>query len=126
MSLIYLAGPMSGKPFFNFAAFFQYEEHLQNLGWKVWSPARNDIAKHGEFYKLCPTGSHDELDATGVVLNYRTAMTDDCAMLLGGQITAIALMPGWEHSKGAHVEYALAKCLGLEILYLPELEVVNG
>jgi hypothetical protein len=121
MSLIYLAGPMSGLPFFNFDAFFQYESYLQNLGWKVWSPARNDIAKHGEFYKACPTGSHEELEKTGVVLSYRTALSDDCAMILGGKITALALMPGWHKSKGVQVEYALAKCLGLEIIELPEL-----
>lgn len=119
--VVYLAGPMSGIPYFNFPQFFAYQALLECKGYQVWSPAQNDIGKHGRFYELCPTGSHDELVATGVKLSYRTALKDDLAFIME-RAEAIALMPGWEKSKGAAVEHALAVCLGLEIIELEKLQ----
>jgi hypothetical protein len=119
---VYLAGPMSGRPFCNFPLFFAYEKMLTIRGYVVWSPARNDIKKHGDFWQKCPTGSRAEMDAAGVKnLTYRTALKDDFGVLFD-TADAIAMMPGWRKSKGAATEHALALCLGLEIIYLEKLQ----
>jgi hypothetical protein len=115
--VVYLAGPMSGKAYFNFPEFFWYEDLLRAQGFEVWSPARNDIEKFGAFYCHCPNGTHEELEALGrEIPTYRTALKDDLNFILD-KAEAIALMPGWETSKGAVIEHALAVCLGLEIIF---------
>ena len=118
--LVYLAGPMSGKPFFNFPAFFAYEEWLRDQGYDVWSPARNDIVKYGPFYRECPNGSAEELARCNPRPAYRDVLRDDLNFLLDTDCI-VALMPGWENSKGARVEFHLAHCLNLEIMFLEEL-----
>ena len=49
--------------------------------------------------------------------NLREALADDCEYICRNA-TAIALLPGWENSKGARAEHALAVALGLECIYL--------
>lgn len=97
---------MSGIPEFNFPAFFRYEEQLKKEGWYVFNPAANDFLRYGDDFQ-----EHTER------FNIRLTMCDDLYWICHFA-DAIALIPGWENSKGVAVELALAKCLGLEILYL--------
>lgn len=115
---VYLAGPMSNIPFFNFPAFFKAEELLKSQGHEVFSPARHDVETYGHFWKECPNGTHKELDSLGRhVPTYKEVLKVDLNWILDNA-EAIALMPGWEKSKGVAAEKALAECLGLKELYL--------
>lgn len=117
---VYLAGPMTGKPFFNFPAFFDGEDALRALGYDdIFSPAKQDIKRYGHFWTKCPNGSHAEAAAArpGDPPTYRECLKVDLNWILD-HADAIALLPGWENSKGVKAEKALADCLGLEVIYL--------
>jgi len=121
----YLAGQMSTRPYFNFPAFFEGARHLREQGFTVFSPAECDIERvtavggNPDWWKDCKTGSWDELSGTGLdnTLNYRDCLRIDLNWILDNA-THIALLPGWENSKGVRAEKALAECLGLKVMYL--------
>lgn len=117
---IYLAGPMRGIPEFNFQAFYTYADQLRAEGHDVFSPAEKDNERHGtDISKGNPTG--DEKVATeSHGFNLRESLAIDLAYICG-TANAIAMMPGWEKSKGANAEKATAEALGLKIIYLEPL-----
>lgn len=115
---IYLAGPMSNRPYFNFPAFHKAAATLRNQGYEVFSPAECDQERGGDFWQMCPTGSHEELLATNTPqINYRDCMRIDLNWILD-HADAIALLPDWENSKGARAEKALADALGIEVMHV--------
>lgn len=90
---VYLAGPMTGYPEFNYPAFHEGAARLRALGFRVLNPAEN-------------FGGDQTRD-------YREYMRADAAMILSAD--GIALLPGWERSKGARFELHLAQLLGLSV-----------
>jgi hypothetical protein len=113
---IYLAGPMRGIPHFNFPAFDYAAEKLRAMGFDVFSPADNDRAKSTVSPELSPTGDQDELTKqTGFSL--RNALADDTRFICK-EADIIALLPGWEKSKGATAEHALSVALGHTVMIL--------
>lgn len=117
---VYLAGPMRGIPRFNYPAFFAAAAMLRTAGHMVFSPAERDIERHGGVDIAANNLAGDEaLAAADHGFDRRKAMADDTAFICN-EADAIALLPGWENSSGANAEWALAKALGLKILYLAE------
>lgn len=115
---IYLAGPMSGIPEFNFPAFFAAAAKLREEGHTVFNPAERDIDRHGgvDISKGNATGSQ-EVAAKEHGFSLREALADDTEWICR-EADAIAMLPGWENSKGARAEHALAFALGHKIIYL--------
>ena len=91
---IYIAGPMTGLPDFNFPAFHAAAKHLRAQGHDVVNPA-----------EISP----DPL------LSWEEWMRRDIPQLLTCE--AIYLLPGWENSKGAWLEYAIANALKIPMFY---------
>lgn len=117
---IYLAGPMRGIPQFNFPAFYAYAKQLRAEGHTVFSPAEKDNERHGtDISKDNPTGS-EEVATESHGFNLREALGIDLAYICK-TADAIAMMPGWEKSKGANAEKATAEALGLKIIILEPL-----
>ncbi|WP_192248411.1 DUF4406 domain-containing protein [Mesorhizobium caraganae] len=118
---IYLAGGMTGIQHFNFPAFDRAASRLRDAGHEVFSPADNDRRLLGrapdwvpqEYDSLGPWQSWAIPGAPGL----RTMLGDDVAWICK-EATAIAMLPGWERSRGAMAEHALAVALGHEIIYL--------
>lgn len=108
---IYLAGPMSGIPYFNFPAFHRAAAELRAQGYHVFNPAETD----NESVKLNETG--DEVEAAKHGFCRRRALAED-TQWIALHADAIALLPGWEKSSGARAEYALAEALGLGVILL--------
>jgi hypothetical protein len=106
---VYLAGPMRGIPNFNFPAFHQAASMLRAAHYTVFSPAEYD-----EWQGL-PNAETSEWYDGG--RNIREALAADTAWICA-HADAIALLPGWEKSKGACAEKALAEALGLEVIIL--------
>lgn len=104
MKQIYIAGPMTGHVDHNFPAFDAAKKHFEALGYRVLSPADLDRAVGVfEHTNELPKNFLREAILRDVVTIY---FCDE-----------IYLMKGWETSKGARAEKALAEWLGLEITY---------
>lgn len=91
MKRIYIAGPMSSLPRFNYPAFNTEAARLRSLGYHVENPAENP----------------KQPDWNGYMRQaIRQMLTCDM----------IAMLPGWEHSKGATLESFIARRVGIEIV----------
>lgn len=101
----YLAGPMTGIPEYNFPAFIAAAAKLRDLGNVVFNPAEADLAEWGTIEEVLKKA------------NYRDCLRKDLNYILD-KADAIAILPGWESSKGCAAELALAKALKLPIMYL--------
>lgn len=114
MKRVYVAGPMRGIPEFNFPAFDAAAERLRAQGWGVCNPADRDREMYGDGVNDSATGSLADIEHTGFDL--REALAWDVAWI-AEKADAIYMLDGWEWSKGARAEHALALALGLEVLY---------
>lgn len=112
---IYLAGPMTGYKDFNFPAFMAGAKLLRELGHEVFNPAEHDIKLYGTEMNKSETGDVTEAEAKG--FDKRVAIKADLTYIID-EADAIALLPGWERSKGANAEFWTAQFLGLEVLQL--------
>jgi len=103
MTKIYLAGPMSGYPQFNFPAFFEAAKVLRELGFEVVSPAEID---HEED-KGAALKSVDGDPTNRVAMNDKTwgdFLARDVKLLADTGIEGIVFLNGWQQSKGARLE----------------------
>jgi nucleoside 2-deoxyribosyltransferase len=100
---IYLAGPMRGYDELNFPAFDSAAAELRAEGHEVFSPADNDRTKGYDIY-----GGPEVM---------RNCIMDDLTYI-AREAEAVALLPGWEASKGVAAEVALADFLDLDIIVL--------
>lgn len=114
---IYLAGPMRGIPEFNFPAFFKAASDLESQGYKVFNPAARDNEHHGTDISKGNEAGDESLAAAQHGFNLREALAADLKFICE-EADAIAMLPGWENSKGANAELATSKALGLEVIYL--------
>ena len=120
---IYLAGPMRGIKDFNFPAFHAWAADLRAKGDEVFNPAERDEKEFGTEILKTATGSEAEvaermglIDSLGLARKCFLADTQWICIYAD----AIALMPGWENSRGAKAERALGEALGLKIIYLKD------
>lgn len=104
---LYLAGPMTGIQYFNAPAFADAAFRLRLVGFEVFNPAENDIANGIELGKFNGT---ENLSEHGFSL--RDILKQDLTWICDNA-EGIAVLPGWEKSKGANTEVSLALALGL-------------
>jgi hypothetical protein len=96
---IYISGPMSGKPDLNFPAFHEAAARLRASGHAVINPAEMDESDEA------PKEWHEYLRR-------------DIAELV--KCTHIAMLPGWQDSRGATLEKHIADALGIRPIYLAQ------
>jgi len=113
---LYLAGPMTGYPKFNFPAFDYAAAMLRARGFEVFSPAENDRETIGCAAENSLDGDQDALQRISG-FDLRAALRDDTHYICV-HADGIALLPGWEKSKGATAEHALAVALGHTVIIL--------
>lgn len=85
---IYIAGPCTGLPDNNYPAFSQEAARLRAIGFTVENPAENQQQ-----------------------VDWQSYMRVAIAQLV--KCDAVALLPGWQLSRGAMVEHRLAISLGI-------------
>lgn len=111
---IYIAGPMSGIPYFNFLAFDEAKAFLTLQGWNVISPADLDRELHG--FEALTLPSSTDWTVLPKNLKLTRIMTYD-ALAVINDADAIYMLRGWEKSKGARAEKALAEWKGVPVIY---------
>lgn len=97
-ALGYISGPMTGIKKFNHPKFIEAATVLRQRGFRVLNPAE-------QFY--CITG-----------LELERYLTRDLVELI--YCDFIALLPGWENSKGAKIEVTVALATGKEFVLLED------
>ena len=90
--IIYLSGKMTGMPDFNYPAFNEAADNLRARGHTVMNPAENPVP---------PCGS------------WEGYMRNAIAQVV--KADTIVLLPGWAESRGAVVEYELARTLKIAV-----------
>lgn len=117
---LYLAGPMTGIPEFNFPAFNAAAAALRKQGHYVFNPAERDIERHNGIDISKGNTNGDQAEAAAKHgFNLRDALHEDCTFICQ-EADGIAMLPGWERSAGANAEHALAKALSLKFIYLAD------
>lgn len=101
---VYIAGPMRGVDQLNWPAFDSARDFLISLGLDPVSPA--DIDREAG---ITPDGPFDEL----VV---RDCMRRDLHELM--ECDVILMLPGWENSRGAIAEHAVATAMSIPVLVM--------
>lgn len=94
---IYLSGPMTGLPEFNYPTFHRVTEQLRKSGHRVYNPAE---FPHDGDPKHFPI---------------RKAFASYCNFICL-EADTIVMLPGWENSKGALAERQLALNCGIAII----------
>lgn len=110
---IYIAGPMTGYPSFNFPEFDAAERRLREAGHEPINPAACD--RRDGFDPDADEVTHEML---------RRVMHRDLAFICKSE--AIAVLPGWQSSLGCCIEVSLAVRLGLTILDALHLEDITA
>lgn len=92
---LYLAGPMSSKPDYNYPLFKEAAEELRQRHHKVLNPA--------ELHEGTVPGSQ----------RWEWYIRQDLTEMLNYNV--IALLPDWESSNGARLEVTVAHMLGMHV-----------
>lgn len=96
--VVYISGPMTGFTDLNFPAFNKAAAEMRERGYEVVNPV--DI--------------NPDPDTP-----WTECMRNDIKALLA--CTHIALLPGWQRSKGARIEAGIAFDLGMELIYVQDV-----
>ncbi len=89
---LYLAGPMTGYPELNFPLFHAEAARLRSLGFEIVNPAEINADPSAAWLDCMRADIKQLVDCDG-----------------------IALLPGWEQSRGATLEHAIARGLGFRV-----------
>lgn len=98
MTMFYIAGAMTGLPDNGYPAFNAAASALRAMGHHVMNPAENPAPPCGSWLAYM-----------------RMAVRQVAAA------EAVVLLPGWEKSRGARVEFNLAVGLGLSVMTLADM-----
>lgn len=100
---VYLSGPMTGLPEYNYPAFNAVAEKLRAQGYKVCNPADHGVVEGA------------------VWADYLRADLAQLAMC-----ETIHLLPGWWNSTGAQLELHIAQKLGMKVTKETDAEPVSA
>jgi Domain of unknown function (DUF4406) len=95
LGLVYVAGPMTGRPKWNYPAFEDMTTKLRDKGHKVIGP--------------------HELHKPDASVAWDWYLRRDLSQLV--KCSQMVMLPGWGSSRGANLEHHVGKTLGMTIHY---------
>lgn len=97
---VYISGPMTGLPDHNFPAFEAAASRLRGEGHDVVSPHELTLAHYGTLENAAryPWKEHLKVDVTALP-----------------SVDEVVVLPGWPASRGARLEVAIARELGIRV-----------
>lgn len=107
---IYVAGPMAGLPEHNFPAFRRAALRLRNAGYPVISPHEVPL----------PCGCTGALQQCSIAEHDWSEFLRADLIVMLSDAGRVAVLPGWEHSRGATLEVHIAERLGISVKPLDE------
>lgn len=111
---LYIAGPMTHIPQFNFPAFDAMAVALRESGYDVVSPAELDDPVDRAAALASPDGSHLSY-GTGVKKTWGQFLARDVILIADGDavgpIDGIVVLPDWHKSRGARLETFVGRML---------------
>lgn len=93
MTRIYVSGPMTGLPEYNFPSFQEAARQLRAAGYSVEDPSEKGIIDGWTWADY---------------LRFDIKALMDC--------DGVAVLPGWPKSKGARLEVTVAEELGMQVM----------
>jgi hypothetical protein len=106
---VYVCGPMTGIPQFNFPLFDSVTATLRSLGFTVTSPSELDDPETRAAALASPDGAPGSGTASDET--WGDFLSRDVKLIADGGIQAIVVLEGWEKSRGARLETFCANAL---------------
>lgn len=110
---VYIAGPMTGIPQYNFPAFDAAADLLRAMGYEVVSPAELDDPEDRERALQSLDGAPQTAASFGK--SWADFLARDVKLITDGGIDAIITLAGWERSRGARLETFVGYLNGMHI-----------
>lgn len=111
---IYIAGPMTGIPAYNYPAFIAAAEDMRERGFPIISPHELDKDAN-DIYDIA-LKSNNGLDPAVTESVYAGLLARD-VQLIADHCDGICFLQGWERSKGARLEAFVAVNWGYHKFY---------
>lgn len=109
---VYLAGPMSGIPQFNFPEFYRVAALLRAGGWNVVSPAELDDHETSLAALSSKDGTPQDAHRS-----WGDFLARDVKLIADEGIEGIVFLPGWEKSRGARLEASVGLLCNAKFFY---------
>jgi hypothetical protein len=113
---------MTGIPQFNYPAFDAAAKCLRELGHEVFSPSEMDDPETRRLALASPDGSPGS--GTANEETWGDFLARDVKLIADSELDAVAVLPGWERSRGARLETFIARMDGVPILAVHDLKPV--
>ena len=119
---VYVGGPMTGIPQFNYPAFDAAATDLRDRGFTVVSPAELDDPEIRKEALASPDGIMGSGSVNGET--WGDFLKRD-VKLIADDVDGCAFMEGWERSRGARLEAFVAKLCKKPVASYPTLEPID-
>lgn len=121
IATVYISGPMTGLPRFNYPAFRAGTRFLRDMGFEVYCPTERP-GEDGSVLDTTGMDGTERLDPSRFDLRAAFA---DYSHFITTEADAVAVLPGWQRSKGAMGEVMLARAIGLPVIDAFTLDLVD-
>lgn len=116
---LYVCGPMTGIPQFNYPAFEAAAAHLRRESHDVSSPVELDTPAVRKAALASATGNLADLPVT-----HGSILGEDVKLIASPAIEALVVLPGWRRSTGARLETYTAFLYHKPVYYYPTMRRV--
>ena len=110
---VYISGPMTGYPDFNVYAFDEARDHIMAAGYSVIVPGDDETYEPVEVDRMevAPTKRADYMRKDFLAIQV---------------VTMVAVLDGWNLSRGSRAEVLIAQEIGVPVVYWDTMEPITS